>query len=351
MIALIIAGGFGTRFWPLSRRANPKQFLSILSEKSMIQITAERLLKIIPPDNIYVVIPHSQKSLVKEHLSFLKEENIIIEPFGMNTAPCIALAAKYLEKRYASEEKFLVIPADHQIEKEEEFFTYLKSASDIAGNNTLVTFGIRPDYPSTGYGYIEVGEKLSEVAYRISNFKEKPDLKTAESFLKTGKYFWNSGMFFWKISSILTAFDEYLPEVAKLLGEIEEKWKNQGLNADISVEYEKMPKLPIDIGIMEKARNSAVIPVDIGWSDIGSWQALYDLSPKDINDNVLPEDNITINSRGNYVRTDKFVALVGIDNLTVVETDDILLISSKDSSQEIKSIVEKLKEKKREEFL
>ncbi len=351
MIALIMAGGVGTRFWPLSRESNPKQFLKIVSDKSMIQMTVERLQNKIKIKDIFIVTAKSQVELIREHIPELPKENIIIEPFGMNTAPCIALSALYLSRKYDKKETMIVLPADHLIKDEKAFLRSLDIARKSAEDEYLVTFGIKPDYPATGYGYVEAEKEISKNAFSVKQFKEKPDLKTAESFLKDGNFFWNSGMFMWKIETILKAFQNHLPEVASLLHRISQKWDAAGTGADISDEYEKMLKLPIDIGIMEKAEKRVVIPVDYGWSDVGSWKALYDVSPKDQNKNVLNCENEIIESRNNYVYSNKFVALIGVENLIVIETEDALLISSKDKSEDVKKIVEKLKKVEKEKLL
>jgi len=351
MIALIMAGGIGSRFWPLSRESNPKQFLKIVSEKSMIQMTVERLLTQIKIEDVYIVTAASQTALVKEHLPELPPENIIIEPFGMNTAPCIALSAQYLSRKYDSEEKMVVLAADHLIKDTTEFLRTLEIAVAAADKDYLVTFGIKPNYPATGYGYIEAGEKIADEMFAVKQFKEKPDLKTAEKFLKAGNFFWNSGMFAWKLETILQSYRKYLPQVSELLGKIFRKWEDFGLKADISAEYKLMPKLPVDIGIMEKAKKRIVIPVDYGWSDVGSWKALYDISAKDKDENVLKAENIVLESRGNYVNSKKLVTLIGVENLIVVETEDAILISARDKSEDVKKVVSILQQKKLNEYL
>ncbi len=351
MIALIMAGGIGTRFWPLSRRTNPKQFLNIISEDSMLQMTVKRLQPKIKIEDIYIVTANSQVELTGKHLPCLPQENIIIEPFGMNTAPCIALSAQYLARKYNKNEKMIVLPADHLIANRDDFLASLELGSHSADKDNLVTFGIKPDYPATGYGYIEAGKKIDEQRSFVKQFKEKPDIKTAEQFLSSGNFFWNSGMFMWKIETILDAYKKYLPKVAQILEKINAKWNEDGLLADISSEYKLMPKIPVDIGIMEQAEKRVVIPVDYGWSDVGSWKALYDISEKDKNNNVINCENEIINSNNNYVNSKKFVALIGIDNLVVVESDNALLIASKDRSEDVKKIVEKLKKDGKEELL
>ena len=351
MIALIMAGGIGTRFWPLSRKTNPKQFLNIISEDSMLQMTVKRLHAKIKIEDIYIVTAGTQADLTSKHLPCLPQENIIIEPFGMNTAPCIALSAQYLARKYDKNEKMIVLPADHLIALKDDFVASLEIAAAAADKDDLVTFGIKPDYPATGYGYIEACDKIDEHKFSVVQFKEKPDLQTAEQFLNSSNFFWNSGMFMWKIETILNAYKEYLPKVAQILEKIDTRWDEDGLSADISSEYAQMPKIPVDIGIMEQAEKRVVIPVDFGWSDVGSWKALYDISDKDKNNNVINCEYETINSNNNYINSKKFVALIGIDDLVVVESDDALLIAKKERSDDVKNIVEKLKKDGKEELL
>ncbi|MCF7857898.1 MAG: mannose-1-phosphate guanylyltransferase [Candidatus Cloacimonetes bacterium] len=351
MIALIMAGGVGTRFWPLSRKAKPKQFLNIVSNRSMIQMTVDRLQPEIDLKDIFIVTAAPQAELIKSHLPELPEENIICEPFGMNTAPCIALSASYLSRKYDKTKTMVILPADHIIASKNDFLASLKRGNETAKLDYLVTFGIKPNYPATGYGYIEGGKQIDKNSFSVKQFKEKPDLKTAEKFIKAGNFFWNSGMFMWKIETILKAFEKYLPEITSLLQDINFKWNQQGLKVDFSREYARMPKIPVDIGIMEKADKRVVIPVDYGWNDAGSWKALYDISKKDHNGNVLKCDSEVINSRNNYIYSKKFVSLIGIENLVVIESEDALLIADKDSSEEVKEIVENLKKKKKSELL
>lgn len=351
MIALIMAGGIGTRFWPLSRKTNPKQFLNIISEDSMLQMTVKRLYAKIKIEDIYIVTANSQVELTRKHLPCLPLENIIIEPFGMNTAPCIALSAQYLARKYSKTVKMIVLPADHLIAFNDDFLASLEIGEDVADKNNLVTFGIKPDYPATGYGYIEAGKKIEQKMFYVKQFKEKPDLATAKQFLSSGNFFWNSGIFMWKIETILDAYKEYLPKVAQVLKKINARWDKDGLSADISSEYAQMPKIPVDIGIMEQAEKRIVIPVDYGWSDVGSWKALYKISDKDENNNVINCEYEAIDSNNNYINSKKFVALIGVDDLVVVESDDALLITKIDRSEEVKTIVEKLKKEGKEELL
>jgi mannose-1-phosphate guanylyltransferase len=346
-----MAGGTGTRFWPTSRKNRPKQFLQISGEKSMIQLTVDRLKGTIPPENIYIVTAASQVALVQEHLSELPVENIIIEPFGMNTAPCIGLSLAYLHGRIAADESIIVLPADHIIRDTEDFLQSLQMAEQPASEGYLVTFGIVPDYPATGYGYIEAGDSYAEGIFNVERFKEKPDLETAKSFLKQGNFFWNSGMFYWKFGTIWEAYELYLPQINKLLEEIMFIWKHQGRQANIVDIYSQMPRIPIDIGIMEQAEKRAVIPVDFGWSDVGSWKALADISPHDENGNYLPQESIAIDAHNNFINTAKFVSLIGVDNLCVIETDDAILITTKDRSEDVKKVVDALTQNKQDNLL
>ena len=343
MIAIIMAGGSGTRFWPQSRMAKPKQFLEVLGDKSMIRLTMDRLLEELPTEKIFVVTAESQVGLVKKHLPELPSKNIIIEPFGMNTAPCIALSYAYI-KRFASlTETMVVLPADHLITKIDSFLENINKSQELARAGYLVTFGIIPTYPATGYGYIQAGEKANDFSYKVAQFKEKPNYETAQEFIKAGNFFWNSGMFAWTIGAIEESFNKYLPEVTNVIDLIEAEWNKNGEKADISAIYAQMPKVPVDIGIMENAEKRAVIPVDLGWSDVGSWRALADISETDSNNNTILSDSFVIDSKGNYIRTNKYVALIGIDDIVLVDTDDAILLAKKERTEEVKKIVEHLK--------
>jgi mannose-1-phosphate guanylyltransferase len=344
MIAVIMAGGSGTRFWPQSRMAKPKQFLEVVGEKSMIRLTMDRLLEELPTEKIFVVTADSQVGLVKKHLPELPTKNIIIEPFGMNTAACIALSYAYI-KRFASlTETMVVLPADHLITKIDAFLANINKSQELARAGYLVTFGIIPTYPATGYGYIQAGEKANDFSYKVAQFKEKPSYEVAQGFLKSGNFFWNSGMFAWTIGAIQESFHKYQPEIVSVLDLIEDTWNDKGVKADIANIYAKMPKIPVDVGIMENAEKRAVIPVDLGWSDVGSWRALADISQVDSNDNTILADSFVVESKGNYIRTDKFVALIGVDELVLVETDDAILLAKKDRAEEVKKVVEYLKQ-------
>ncbi|OQY39529.1 MAG: mannose-1-phosphate guanylyltransferase [Candidatus Cloacimonetes bacterium 4572_65] len=348
MIAVIMAGGSGTRFWPQSRKVQPKQFLDVVGEKSMIRLTMDRLLEKLDKEKIYVVTAASQVDLVKEHLPELPIKNIIAEPFGMNTAPCIGLSYAYVKRFAQPNELMVVLPADHIIAKIDAFNENMKRSEIPASQGHLVTFGIIPTYPATGYGYIEAGEKVNDFSMNVTRFKEKPDYSTAQSFLKAGNFFWNSGMFAWTIETIENNFRSCLPEVTTILDEISQLWDSEGEGADISDLYAKMPRIPVDIGIMEKAEKRVVIPVDLGWSDVGSWRALADISESDENSNTIDTENFVLDSKGNYIRSKKFVALIGVEDLVLVETDDAILLAKKDRAEDVKKVVDYLKSNKEE---
>jgi mannose-1-phosphate guanylyltransferase len=344
MIAVIMAGGSGTRFWPQSRMAKPKQFLDVVGDKSMIRLTMDRLLEELPKEKIFVVTAESQVKLVKKHLPDLPSKNIIIEPFGMNTAPCIALSYAYIKRFAALTETMIVVPADHLITKVDVFWENINKSQELARGGNLVTFGIIPTYPATGYGYIQAGDKENDFSYQVAQFKEKPNYETAQEFLKAGNFFWNSGMFSWTLGTIEETYQKFLPQVTKVLDLIEAEWNKNGESADISEIYSQMPKIPVDIGIMEKAEKRAVIPVDLGWSDVGSWRALADVSPSDNNKNTIAGKSFVIDSQGNYIRTKKFVSLIGVEDMVLVETEDAILLAKKERSEEVKKVVEYLKE-------
>lgn len=341
MIGLIMAGGSGKRFWPLSRQEFPKQFLKITSDISMIEMTFNRLLGRIEKKDIFVVTSKDQVHLIKENIPSISDENIIIEPVGMNTAPAIALSMKYLADRYNGNEVVFIVGSDYEIRDLNGFIASLEPAEKAALQGNLVTFGVKPEYPATGYGYIEAGEK-AEFGFKVKNFKEKPDEATAATFLEAGNYYWNSGMFMWKLSTILQAYSKYLPKVYSLIEDIGNIWNEKGYKVDIAELYSKMPKIPVDIGIMEQVENRIVIPVDYGWSDVGSWKSLYEISEKDSSGNVLKCDTFNMGSSCNYVYSNKYVALLGVKNLVVVDTNDVLLVADMDKSENVKDIVSTL---------
>jgi len=346
MIAVIMAGGAGTRFWPLSRKSMPKQYLRIAGERSMIQLTVDRLLPRIPIKDIFIVTAADQVPLVRQHLPNLPRDNVIIEPFGMNTGPCIALSMIYLKEICACplDETVIVLPADHVIRDRDAFLKSLDVAETIATEDYLVTFGIVPTYPAIGFGYIEAGDEIKQGVRQVTRFKEKPDITTAQTFIKQSNFFWNSGIFGWKLETILNAYHKLTPEIHSVMTRISDLWHHDSSHADLSVVYARMPRLPIDIAIMEPAECRAVIPVDYYWSDVGSWKALAALHEPDKDGNILPKRHYSHEAHDNFIQTAKFAAIIGIDKLCLVETDDAILITPLDRSEDVKLAVEHLQQ-------
>lgn len=354
--AVIMAGGSGTRFWPKSTKKLPKQFLSLFGEGTMIQNTARRIESIIPQERILVVTNDSYVDIVKGQLPGVPEQNIVGEPVAKNTAPCVAIAAQMLYKK-DPEATMVVLPADHHITEANAFQEYLKAAVEKAeqGEN-LVTIGIHPDRPETGYGYIHGDDSVTEElnkkeVHPVKAFKEKPDLKTAKKFLESGDYFWNSGMFIWSARTVLSEFEKHLPEMFKQVQSANKGLYTTDHDDAINEFYHACESVSIDYGIMEHANNVYVVPGEFGWNDVGSWTAVYDLGEKDSNGNVKNAENVTFSeAEKNYIYTEsgKMISVVGVEGVAVVETDDAILVCKLDKAQNVKDIVQQLKEK--EEF-
>ncbi len=338
----IMAGGVGSRFWPASRDQKPKQFLDILGVgKSLIRLTFERFLSIIPAERILVVTHKNYKSLTQEHLPEIPEQNIITEPSRNNTGPCVAYTAFRLQ---AMDPKavFVIAPSDHVILKEDEFLEHIKEALDYAAHNeAIVTLGIQPSRPDTGYGYIETSEDSRQILKRVSSFREKPDLATAEEYLRSGNYYWNAGIFIWSAMTILQNFKKDSPDIYSILATDVSKYNTSGEQDYIDSVYPTTPSISVDYAILEKARNVFTIPVDIGWSDLGTWNSLHAYIDKDSDDTVLiGENTIMIDSKNCLVKTDpdKLVIIKDLDGFIVVDEEDVLLIYPKNKEQEIKQI-------------
>lgn len=353
---MIMAGGRGTRFWPLSRAAKPKQLLKIVGTRTMIQATVDRLAPVASPDHILIITGAAHFDEIKSQLPEIPEENIIAEPVGRNTSPCIALAAKIIKERDPGA-TMCVFPADHIITKADKFINAVKSVVNeletIPG--ALATMGIRAVYPETGYGYIRRGEKIAPSIYKVDEFLEKPDTATAKKYSDSGDYYWNSGMFFWKVESILNELDACLPELMKAMEDIECGSGPPGLKTSLETVYPRLPSISIDYGVMEKAGASGkalVIEADPGWSDVGSWRSLYELTEADAKGNRSRGGLITIDSSGVLAHNDKrLVAIVGVDDIIVVETDDAILILNKDRAQDVRQITDRLRELGKEIYL
>lgn len=356
MYVVIMAGGKGARFWPRSREKMPKHLLDIVSEKTIIRETVDRVRIMIPPEKMLVVTGESHAQELMRQLPEIPEKNIIIEPVGRNTAPCIGLAALHI-KRKTPDAVMVVLPSDHLIGDEKKFRKVLSTAAMAARRGEdLVTIGIRPTGPETGYGYIEQGREQDPVdgekVYEVRSVLEKPDLAKAKALLDQGGFFWNSGMFVWKVPAILKALAKWLPDLYNGLLQIEAALGTAQEAAVVDQVYRQARSVSIDYGVMEKARNTLVIPGDFGWSDVGSWDALWEVSPHDERGHAIRGEAIAIDSRNCLVQSpDKLVALVGVENLIVVESGDALLICKRGCSQDVRKVVERLEREKRRELL
>lgn len=353
---LILAGGKGERFWPKSRTNLPKQFLNISGNKSMIQQTVDRLQKFIPIDQVFIITNESYAELIRAQIPDLPHDNIIIEPIGRNTAPCVGLASIIIEERYP-ESSMIVLPSDHIIKNEEEFVSILKAAVKVSRkDSSLVTLGVTPTYPETGYGYIEGSPDENVVenhqVYKVNQFVEKPDEDTAKSYVEAGNFYWNSGIFVWKISVIRKYIKELMPDMHDLLEIMKNSFKEHPRNQVIKSEFPKMPDQSIDYGIMEKANNIYVIPCVLGWDDAGSWTALERINDLDENGNAINGNILSIDTRRCIIESNgKLIATLGVEDLIIVETDDVTLICKKDKAQEVKSLIKELKVQKLNQYL
>ncbi|MEX0084427.1 mannose-1-phosphate guanylyltransferase/mannose-6-phosphate isomerase [Clostridium butyricum] len=355
--AVIMAGGKGERFWPKSRKSLPKQFLSLTDDgKTMIQLTIERLKKIVDIDDVYIVTNKDYRDFVIEQINGIPEENILLEPMAKNTAPCIGLAAMHIKKKY-KDAVMVVLPSDHLIKYNEIYIDTLKEAVEVAEEDkNLITIGITPSYPETGYGYINFGRDENDIErnnlYRVKRFVEKPNLDTAKEYLASGRYLWNSGMFVWKSSTILENFQKLMPDMYEGLNKIYETIGSDEEESILQREFAKFKGESIDYGIMERAGNIYTIPGSFGWDDVGSWLSLERINRTNDDGNVIKGNVITINSKNSIIQAqDKLIATIGIDDLVIVDTDDALLISNKSNTQEVKKVIENLKICNRYEYL
>jgi len=356
MYAVIMAGGVGTRFWPRSRNRRPKQLLNILDDQTMIQATVNRLNDFVSKDQICVVSTGPQMEEISKQLPFLKEENLIIEPKGKNTAPCIGLSAVFLKHR-DPDAVMAVLPADHRIQDKQKFQQVLSAAEETASKlDCLVTIGIHPTYPSTGYGYIQVNGKVDAIngvdVFKVKTFAEKPDLVTAERFLKSKDFLWNSGMFVWKATAILREIEEALPELYDGLKEIEKYLGTKSQDEVIKTVYCQIKSISIDYGVMEQSENVYVLKGEFDWNDVGSWEEIYKISPHDKNDNVIFGEHFTRDTSGCLIDSPKrFIATLGLEDLIIIDTDDALLVCRKDLAQNVKDLVDAMKRKNLDQYL
>lgn len=341
---VIMAGGVGSRFWPASRDSKPKQFLDILGiGKSLIRLTFERFVKIVPLENIYVITNEKYADLVKQHLPELSRRQIVSEPSRNNTAPCVAYASFKLRALDVNA-NLLIAPSDHYIHNENEFIRVVEQGFSFTANSrAILTIGIKPTRPDTGYGYIELGKYYDgqDNIYCANRFTEKPDLDTANSFLIKGNYVWNSGMFFFKASTILLDFEKYAPEIYDLLDDQNEMYNTPNEKSFITMNYPKTPNISIDYAIMEKAQEIYCLSADFGWSDLGTWGSLYDFKEKDPSGNVaLSGKTMIYDAEGNLIMSekDKHVIIKGLDDYYIIDESDILVIWPRRDEEELTHI-------------
>ena len=352
----IMAGGIGSRFWPLSRVGHPKQFLDILGiGKTLIQQTFERFARLVPVENIYVVTANEYLNVTQEQLPNLPKENILGEPFRKNTAPCIAYISFKLQELNPNA-SLIVAPADHLILNEERFMEICNEALDFVNHfNSLATIGITPTYANTGYGYIQhEGIEAIPSVYKVKTFTEKPNKELAKTFLASGDFLWNSGIFIWKIKNGIEAFQKHLPEVHEVFHSEKEKLNTKEEKQVLETIYPQCPNISIDFGVMEKADNVYVIPASFGWSDLGTWNSAWENMEKDYFENAVAGKNVIVfdtNKSVVHVPDEKLVVLQGLDDYIVVDTKDVLLICHKEKEQEIKEYVAEVKRNKGDRFL
>ncbi len=348
--AVIMAGGVGTRFWPVSRVDKPKQFLDILGlGQTLLQMTYKRFEQVLPSEHIYIVTNENYRALIKEQIPEINDNQILGEPMAKNTAPCIAYACYKIAQR-DKDAVVVVAPSDHLIINEASFIDQVNACMDFANtHDALVTLGIKPSRPDTGYGYIQFKEaEVQQGIHEVKTFTEKPSLELAEQFIKSGDFLWNAGIFIWHTNSILSAFDQHLEEMSELFKSGSDAFYSEQEAEFIGRIYPVCQNISIDYGIIEKSDNVYVLPSDFGWSDLGTWKSLYDVADKNEDQNVPIGSKIEFNdSKGNLVvsHRDKLVVLEGVRDLFILDTNDALLICNKDNEQEVKRIVGDVKSK------
>lgn len=343
LCALIMAGGKGTRFWPLSTEEKPKQFLNLIGEETMIQMTVNRVKPIIPIERIFVCTGERYVDLVKEQLPGLPERNIIVEPEGRNTAPCIALSA-FIIRKYYEDATMVVLPSDHLINDEHEFRSIISNANEFVkeNDNAIITLGMRPSRAETGYGYIKYGNSELDLnenkIIKVEAFVEKPNKKKAEEYLKDGSYLWNGGMFLWSVKNILEKIKEYLPNTYMELNEIK-NIKEEEFQKFINEKYKNTESISIDYAVLEKSDDIYVIPSEFGWDDVGSWEALDRYREKDINGNVAVGNTKAVDGKNNLiVSSTHSVVVQGLSDIYVIENDGKILIGKKENISKIKEM-------------
>jgi mannose-1-phosphate guanylyltransferase len=356
LFAVVLAGGSGTRFWPASRTARPKQLLAIgPSDLSLIASTVRRVEPLCDAEHTLIATGERLLDATRAALPWLPAESFMGEPVARNTAPCIAWATWEAARR-DPEAVVMVLPSDQHVADEPAYRTALEHAVAVARGGAIVTIGVAPTRPETGYGYIEAGEAIESDVYRVARFVEKPDRARAEEYLAAGRYHWNSGMFFFRADVMVAAVREHLPEVAAALDDLAKSPPGELLARTRSA-FEAFPSISIDYAVMEKAEELAVVVASFGWNDLGSWQSAWELGAKDAHGNVAPSDAILADARGNLVRDlrtereGKVTALVGVEGLCVIQTDDALLVIPRELAQDVRKVVEELKKRSQSQLL
>lgn len=352
---VIMGGGIGSRFWPFSREARPKQFLDFFGTgRSLLQMTVDRFKRILPLENIFIVTNNEYAQMVQEELPELKPNQILLEPMRRNTAPCIAFATYHINS-FNPEANIVVAPSDHLILKEDEFLSIIQNAYKfVSKHNTLLTLGIKPSRPETGYGYIQMSEEKLDGVNKVKVFTEKPNLELAKVFFESGEFLWNSGIFIWNNKTILSALREYLPEITSRFDPGIDAFGTEKEKAFIDENFPFCPNISIDYGIMEKATNVYVQAADFGWSDLGTWGSLYEISEKDNDANAsLIANTIFFDSAENVVTlpAGKLAVIQGLEGYIVAEADGVLLICKKSEEQRIKQFVADVKLKYGEKYI
>ncbi|MEI7677479.1 MAG: mannose-1-phosphate guanylyltransferase [Bacteroidales bacterium] len=352
---VIMGGGIGSRFWPFSRTNLPKQFLDFFGTgRSLLQMTYDRFAKIMPKENILIVTNEGYAALIKEQLPDISDAQILLEPARRNTAPCVAWASYHIRSLNPNA-NIVVAPSDHLILKEEEFAAYIREGlAFVKENKALLTLGITPSRPETGYGYIQIGEDVNENIKKVKTFTEKPNLELAKVFLETGEFFWNSGIFLWNVKTIISEFELQLADIAALFEKGASVYNTDGEQAFIDENFTACPNISIDYGIMEKAQDVSVLCAEFGWSDLGTWGSLDDISPKDEQGNVsLKCETLTYESESNIVvlPKGKLAVIQGLKDYIVVESGNVLLICQKEEEQRIRHFVTDAKMKLGEEYV
>ena len=351
--AVIMAGGTGTRFWPFSREKKPKQFLDVLGTgKSLLQLTFERFAQVIPEENILIVSNEIYEEIIFEQLPNISKDQVLSEPIKRNTAPCIAYAA-YKIRQKNPEAIMVISPSDHMIFGDEKFNLVINNAVNAAkDDNKLITLGIQPNRPETGYGYIQYHD-TDETVKKVKTFTEKPELKIAEKFLESGDFVWNAGIFIWSVKAIIEAFAKNMSDMASIFEEGSKDFYTDSEKNFVKADYTQCKSITIDYGIMEKSDNVHVVLGDFGWSDLGSWDSLHEIKEKDENDNVVEANALIYNSKSNYIKSDsdKLIITQDLEGYLVADFNDVLVICKKDAESKFREFVSDIKDKKDNELL